>query len=257
MRIFATNNIYRIDTAEVVHGSVMELIDKNVPPRFNKEFKKNAVDVKYGNIFTLYCIAIAKHESLNFKILKSPKNKDGSIDYGPMGLNSYNIKDPSFMKAYSPEYHIKDKDVLYMVVCINLFKELYMNLGEKNGLLVYNAGYGRYYRKEVPVKSYEYREIVYNKFLTVRNEFEMIYLNRLKNEADKYLTLETRFNIFLSRYKVLSIYKKSFNKKLVYKKDDDDGIGEVVNDLEILSEKTVNGIRILTSSILKLRDMPV
>lgn len=102
--------------------------------------------------------AIMRHESINFTEYTN-HNIDGSIDHGPMMLNSRNVQNQKFMNLFSPniqkieklgmDIHNNsiDKYNYYISICINYISYLvnrYENEGRNSpmwfALRAYNAG---------------------------------------------------------------------------------------------------------------------
>jgi len=161
---------------ESINYGLISVINNYVPHEFKDEFIVSTVGFLGDYKFPLYCLAIAKHESGNFRYMSSIKvNRNGSIDRGPMGLNSYNILNKEFNNSFRPNYAIYNENVLYMVMGINYFKNLYLHLGEVDSLYVYNAGYTRYLRSTLPRSTIQYQKSVYHIFSLLYQEFYTFY----------------------------------------------------------------------------------
>jgi hypothetical protein len=110
-----------------------------VPPNFiDTLYTMTENDYQLG----LLVMGIGRVES-DWRFMESHlPNKDGSIDQGPLGLNSTNLNNPDFMRRFaSPEYADLDPYVYYMTICINLIRGLCHEYGDiYTALKVYNGG---------------------------------------------------------------------------------------------------------------------
>ena len=116
-----------------------------------KEFYKERIPEEYCDAFLYYTedmpeirmnfYSIMVIESGNFKYFVG-RNKNGTIDLGPSQLNSSNINNTRFVKAFTPEdkTHITTDYCLYMVLSIGYYKDLYKRFGEKYAFYAYNGG---------------------------------------------------------------------------------------------------------------------
>ena len=86
-----------------------------------------------------YCIMVI--ESSNFRYFVG-KNKNGTTDLGPSQLNSSNINNERFVKAFTPEdkSHITTEYCRYMVLSIGYYKDLYKRFGDAYAFYAYNGG---------------------------------------------------------------------------------------------------------------------
>ena len=143
-------------------------------------------------------MAIADIES-NWVWMRSfQPNRDGSLDLGPMGLNSNNIKNSDFMNRYAPKdlTHIHNENQLYMVTCMNYFYNLYKNRGlGEDAFYAYNTGIGNYLRGHIPdiTRRYRRRSIegierylnqtmdVYTELNLIWSVFEQYALNEMRS----------------------------------------------------------------------------
>lgn len=128
---------------EITKDSVMDtywsFVASQIPSKFVNPFVRYTKDNMNLGIELL---GIAKHES-NWKWFVGKRNANGSVDFGPMMLNSYNIEDEKFMNMYASNCnrYKYDTDIYYMVICINYYKSLRCNLGPYHALQVYNGGW--------------------------------------------------------------------------------------------------------------------
>ena len=113
-------------------------LEETIPEKFVEPFFDMTKDLKSIGIEIL---GLGFHES-HWKDFIGKVNKNGSIDIGPLMLNSYNIANSDFMRRYgknSDDYKY-DTDVYYMTICITFFKALRVEYGTFNALKVYNGG---------------------------------------------------------------------------------------------------------------------
>ena len=147
MKVYQSMRIARkafvVNEQELTMTMYRDYLKITIPEEFVDAFYYYTVhDIASG----LELVAIGKRES-RWKEFKSKKNKDGSYDYGPLQLNSNNIKNKKFMATYSPleeEKHLVNSDNhLYMIVCIKYYLSLkkYFNSEMHQTLKVYNGGY--------------------------------------------------------------------------------------------------------------------
>lgn len=109
----------------------------------NEEFYRKSIPAPYVEAFLkatsarpdlrMILYAMMRVETHDFTAYESyQKNANGSMDYGPLMLNSYNINNNEFKKKYFPEdgyfddlnldvTDLERKYNIYMVACINLF----------------------------------------------------------------------------------------------------------------------------------------
>lgn len=168
----------------VMDSSYKELVHNVVPEPFTNYFYEETKN--YNIEFNLILLSIAQYES-GWKIFIHKKNKDGSVDYGPMGLNSKNILNSRFVEQFFPKdikFINHNKDIVYMIACIRYFKSLYDKYNKENAIMIYNAGYTRVKRGDIPniTKRYlnivrEYYNIYYNMYITIYNK---IYVEKNK-----------------------------------------------------------------------------
>jgi hypothetical protein len=112
----------QISKYEIELEMYRQFVYENVPVEYSKSFFDNT---RNNYELGLVYLGIAMKESEGFLHRVSIKpNKDGSIDLGPMQLNSNNLKNEKFMMAFAPEECIENIDVYYMIICINYFNSL-------------------------------------------------------------------------------------------------------------------------------------
>ena len=141
----STEDLYKIvckrDISEVKRELYKEYLATQIPNMFVEEFYNSTNhDIDLG----LELLAIGDKESQwSLKGLVSKNvNKDGSIDVGPLQLNSNNLKNKWFLELFAPEkYESMEANNFYMVTCINYFaclKNEYSSI--EKALKVYNGG---------------------------------------------------------------------------------------------------------------------
>lgn len=108
----------------------IEFYKKSIPSQYVDAFLK-ATEARPDLRMILY--AMMRVETHDFTAYESfQKNDNGSMDYGPLMLNSYNLSNEEFKKKYFPnetfwyglELNCTEKEKtynIYMVACINLF----------------------------------------------------------------------------------------------------------------------------------------
>jgi len=193
----------------VENNSYKELVYEIVPYPFAKYFYE---ETKNNNIdLNLILLSIAKYES-GWNVFIHKKNKDSSIDYGPMGLNSKNIMNPWFIEQFFPK-DIKmtdnNKNIVYMIACIRFFKSLYDKHTKENAIMIYNAGYTRIKKGDIPP--------ITKKYLAMIREYYNMYFNMYINIYNKnYLAGYEEY----IKDKMQSSYKDNFyvkiNKEITY-----------------------------------------
>jgi len=153
----------------------------NIPDEYCEAFiyyTKDCPEIRMN----FYSIMIV--ESGNFRWFRNV-NENGSVDLGPSQLNSNNLKNKQFVRAFRPkdESMITSKYCYYMVMTIGYYKDLYDRLGDKYAFYAYNGGdkaarqikngethneslikkvksYDRLVRKQVEIKTQELEEYV-------------------------------------------------------------------------------------------------
>lgn len=113
-------------------------LENTIPEKFVEPFFELTMNQKSIGIEIL---GVGFHES-EWKYFVGKVNNNGSIDLGPLMLNSYNVSNKDFMVRYAKglDDYKYDTDVYYMTVCIKFFKALRVEYGSFNALKVYNGG---------------------------------------------------------------------------------------------------------------------
>ena len=132
------------DTEDMVY---LNFVKEAIPSKFVTPFYNFTKDKKNIGIEIL---GIAKHES-NWKWFIGKRNANGSIDLGPLMLNSFNIENESFMNSFANncKQYEYDTDIYFMCICINYYKSLRCEYGPYSALQIYNGGW-RTVRKNCP-----------------------------------------------------------------------------------------------------------
>lgn len=131
---------------------LIEISRSQVPDDvFIEDFYMERIPDEYNEAFIYYtrdCPEIRMNfysimlvESGGFKYFKNV-NKNGSVDMGPSQLNSTNLKNKNFVKAFRPtdESRITSVYCFYMVMTIGYYKDLYDRLGDEYAFYAYNGG---------------------------------------------------------------------------------------------------------------------
>lgn len=116
-----------------------EFVKSSIPEKFVDPFYEKTVDRKN---LGLELIGMGYHES-GWKVFRGPTNKNGSVDIGPLMLNSNNIKNKEFMQyfGYDCSQYANDLDIYYMTICINFYASIRLEYGPYIALQIYNGGY--------------------------------------------------------------------------------------------------------------------
>jgi hypothetical protein len=116
-------------------------IENIVPVQYASDFYERTKDDK---ALGLKCLAIAYHESLNWYMMESKMNENGSYDRGPMALNSKNLENEAFVRAFKPD-NSEDMHIYnyYMLICMNYIESLIDDMDGNfyNALKIYNGGW--------------------------------------------------------------------------------------------------------------------
>lgn len=131
---------------------LIEISRSQVPDDvFIEDFYMERIPDEYNEAFIYYtrdCPEIRMNfysimlvESGGFKYFRNV-NKNGTVDMGPSQLNSANLKNKNFVKAFRPtdESRITSVYCFYMVMTIGYYKDLYDRLGDEYAFYAYNGG---------------------------------------------------------------------------------------------------------------------
>ena len=133
------NDLYNISyQLKPDHVFEEEYYRQVIPAEFCEPFLYYTQDFPEISL-NFYCIMV--HESGNFRYFKNT-NRNGTIDLGPSQLNSANLENLDFVKAFAPKdnYFIYSMNCYYMVLTINYYYDLYKRLGEEFAFFAYNGG---------------------------------------------------------------------------------------------------------------------
>lgn len=175
----------RKETEESVYRN---FIGSKIPAKFVTPFYEFTKDNKN---LGLEVLGIAKHES-NWKWFVGKRNANGSIDLGPLMLNSFNIENESFMKSFARncEEYKNDTDIYFMLICINYYKSLREDFGPFSALQIYNGGW-RTVRKNCPSKLKEtvvlYANTVYKYINQYTDDYKVYVSENLESENEKHI----------------------------------------------------------------------
>lgn len=173
------------ETEESVYRN---FIGSKIPAKFVTPFFEFTKDNKN---LGLEILGIAKHES-NWKWFVGKRNANGSIDLGPLMLNSFNIENESFMKSFASncEEYKNDTDIYFMLICINYYKSLRKDFGPFSALQIYNGGW-RTVRKNCPSKLKEtvvlYANTVYKYINQYTDDYKVYVSENLESENEKHI----------------------------------------------------------------------
>jgi hypothetical protein len=165
---------------------VVELVHLYVPPKYIKAFlhySKMEFDYQTA-IFRVYLLGLGAYESGWISTRSHKANNNGTYDWGYLMLNDTNIASRSFMKRYGPQedFLCADRMELYLIACIQYFKDLYLKYG-CDGLYAYNAGENGYLRNKIPTSTYIYKYMVKkNVDLATKRLYEIARTNRQSRE---------------------------------------------------------------------------
>ena len=171
------------DTEDMVY---LNFVREAIPSKFVTPFYNFTKDNKNVGIEIL---GIAKHES-NWKWFIGKRNANGSIDLGPLMLNSFNIENEQFMNSFATncKQYEYDTDIYFMCICINYYKSLRCDFGPYSALQIYNGGW-RTVRKNCPPGL--------KKTVTIYADTVYKYINRYSDSYNSFK--ETNYNEYENR----------------------------------------------------------
>lgn len=189
------------DTRQILSEQIIKEI---IPFKFQEVLIE---ETKHSYEMRILAMSIGFVESGWVHMRSFKPNKDGSIDLGPMALNSNNIKNDYFMEKYANLKYDYDTDIFYMVACIRYMEDL-VSKHPDNFLKVYNTGILNVRRGTIPESTYKYEELVFKyreKFheYTLNDESYNILRNTIR---DKYKQ-EISNSLFLAYMKYLKLSK--------------------------------------------------
>jgi hypothetical protein len=206
------------DVHKFVSEDVVDLVKNSVPEQYVEAFLHYSIlGSRYTtDVFRLYLLALGQFESNWVAIRSHNINDNGTHDWGYLMLNDGNINNHSFMNIYGPTpYFIPhDKMSLYLIICINYFKDLYLRYG-CDALYAYNAGENSYIKNTIPDLTYIYKYKIKN---IVDKKIISLYALALKNrklrdklaaeERDRKLKEESDFITLRRSWDLLNIVYK-------------------------------------------------
>lgn len=195
-----------------------------------EEWYKTRIPEEYCNAFLyntrnnpevrLSFYSLMVHESGNFKGFVN-KNKNGSYDYGPSQLNSNNIANQTFMKAFAPKdmSFINSTYCYYMVTTINYYIALTKEWGDY-AFYAYNGGPRAAKLKKQNITSSQYRSLLKN----VTSYYNAVNKNiaKFQKELSEYVSnkrnthVEQLVHDFERAYLFMLNYNCGFDRVLEY-----------------------------------------
>lgn len=184
---------------EIEEKTYHDFISNSIPSKFVNPFYEYTKNNKNIGIELL---GIAKHES-NWKVFDGPKNENGTRDHGPMMLNSGNLADEKFMLAFGSDCtnYKYDRDIYYMCICINFYRDLRKQYGPWVALQIYNGGW-RTVRKSCPARLKrtvtEYANKVYSYINSYESEYKTFKLDS-REKIENYVAIQysTKLNNYI------------------------------------------------------------
>lgn len=196
-------NVYEEEIREETGDNLyLQFINKSIPSKFVQPFYNFTKDNKNLGIEIL---GIAKHES-NWKWFVGKRNANGSIDLGPLMLNSFNIEDENFMKAFATEEceaYKYDTDIYFMLICINYYKSLRKDFGPFSALQIYNGGW-RTVRRNCPAKLKETVVLYANTVYKYINSYSDDYKEYVKENESETEEMFIKKYAFIARYAAMN-----------------------------------------------------
>ena len=196
-------NVYEEEIREETGDNLyLQFINKSIPSKFVQPFYNFTKDNKNLGIEIL---GIAKHES-NWKWFVGKRNANGSIDLGPLMLNSFNIEDEKFMEAFATkecEAYKYDTDIYFMLICINYYKSLRKDFGPFSALQIYNGGW-QTVRRNCPAKLKETVVLYANTVYNYINAYSANYKEYVKENESETKELFIRKYSFIAKYAAMN-----------------------------------------------------
>jgi len=188
-----------------------ELVGLVVPQRFRSIFLLETKDYPYSHKLLLLGIAWRESEWIHMRSHHS--NKDGTYDWGPMGLNESNIKNAWFRQqfyAYDYDNGLYDKDIVYMVTCLRFVEDLSIRFNHDYELVLiaYNSGPRNAINMTPPPSTQRYVQYV----LTYASLYEEMFQSFLNDSINIWKCVNDNKHIILR-----SPYTNSYYSSLLYK----------------------------------------
>lgn len=132
-------NLFAIEFDTVEDAIYYEFLCEKIPQRLVEPFYENT---KYNKTIGCELLAIGQKESdwCIFVVLKT--NSNGTVDMGPLGLNSSHLSEYWYQnvitkKAQNYRY---DSDICYMIASIYYYRDLRNSMGTYTAYRQYNGG---------------------------------------------------------------------------------------------------------------------
>ena len=219
-------NMFAINRVEEEARLYKEFISTIVPeccvePFYNQtyDYKNSITSINLG----IELLAIGQKES-NWKLNAVGKNYVNGVvdsyDYGPLQLNSKNYK--TFVELFGPNIEgIEDKNIYYMCLCIEYYKDLRKRWDCYSAYMAYNGGEPRV-RKGTPKRIViEYADEVLEKSTSLLEDYHLYRDSKL--EELRRQELENSIKTIGANVKteiiIDSKYAESFTKNLIYNKN--------------------------------------
>ena len=194
---------------EIEEKMYYDFISNSIPAKFVNPFYEYTKNNKNIGIELL---GIAKHES-NWKVFDGPINENGTQDHGPMMLNSGNLEDEKFMLAFGTNClnYKYDRDIYFMAICINFYKDLRKQYGPWVALQIYNGGW-RVVRKTCPTRLKktvtEYANKVYSYINSYESEYKLFKVDS-QERIENYVAIQ--YSTKLNNYIRTQIFASKIN----------------------------------------------
>jgi hypothetical protein len=148
------------ESHKFISDDIVDLVKNIIPEQYIGAFLHYTdLGARYRtDVFRLYILGLGQLES-EWMVVRSYKiNDNGTYDHGYLMLNDHNIGSQRFMDVYgpTPDFAPHDRISLYLITCINYFKDLYLRYG-CDALYAYNAGEYSYINNTIPDSTYIYK----------------------------------------------------------------------------------------------------
>ncbi len=179
MQVAYEKNSNVVPSEDIIKDAYIEMINRHAKEDFSEELITQLFEHGFER-YTIAILALGYRES-SWRYMRSPKNRNGTIDEGPLGLNSANSSSKEFMEKHAPKYTVGDindpeyliSNQYYMAVAIQYFDYLYKDYGD-DIYCVYNGGNGNYQNGTTPDASRNHQRWTVNRFKRLEKEFNEI-----------------------------------------------------------------------------------
>jgi hypothetical protein len=132
-------NLFAVEFDTVEDAVYYEFLCEKIPQRLVEPFYENT---KYNKTIGCELLAIGQKESdwCVFVVLKT--NENGTVDMGPLGLNSSHLGEywyKNVITKKASEYRY-DSDICYMIASIYYYRDLRNSMGTYTAYRQYNGG---------------------------------------------------------------------------------------------------------------------